>query len=175
MVNTDFDAHAFFAAVDARRRIEKLSWPGVAAAIWNQSHVLNGQRKDHPISPATIKGVETRGDLTCQHALFLLRWLKVPPETFITAPQPGTSDVKLPEPGPGHRLRWDLCKLYGALDGARQTRGATWREAAAALHCTPNQLTRLRTAKFATGMVLAMRITQTLRKPAADFIYIADW
>jgi hypothetical protein len=37
-------------------------------------------------------------------------------------------------------------------------------------------LTGLRTAKFATGMGLAMRITQGLgRPPAADFVYVANW
>jgi hypothetical protein len=33
----------------------------------------------------------------------------------------------------------------------------------------------LRTAKFATGMDLAMRIVQWIDRPAADFIYRATW
>ncbi len=44
-----------------------------------------------------------------------------------------------------------------------------------ALHCTPNQLTSLRNAKFATSMRLAMRITQALHRPAAEFVYVAEW
>ena len=37
------------------------------------------------------------------------------------------------------------------------------------------QLTGLKTARYATGMVLAMRITQWVGRPAADFIYMARW
>jgi hypothetical protein len=168
-----FDHHAFFAAVDARRRDQQLSWPALAAAIWEQSRALNEQRNDHPISPATIR--KLANGTSCQHALFLLRWLDVPPETFVVIPQPGTVGVPLPPADDGQRLRWSLRKLYGALDTARRARGATWQQAAERLHCTPSQLTGLRTAKFATGMELAMRITQALRRPAADFVYAAQW
>lgn len=169
----EFDAHAFFDAVDARRREEKLSWPALATAIWEQSRVLNNRRSDHPISPATIR--KSGGGLSCQHALFLLRWLGVPPETFIAAPQPGTAGVPLPLADDSHRLRWNLGKLYGALNAARTARGATWEQAADRLKCTPSQLTGLRTAKFATSMRLAMRVTQALHLPAADFVYVAEW
>jgi hypothetical protein len=170
---TCFDHEAFFAAVDARRRDRQLSWPALAAAIWEQSRALNEQRDDHPISPATIR--KLANGTSCQHALFLLRWLDVPPETFVAAPQPGTAGVPLPPAHEGQRLRWSLRKLYGALDAARRVRGATWQQSADRLHCTPSQLTGLRTAKFATGMELAMRITQALRRPAADFVYAAQW
>ena len=152
----------------------QLSWPALANAIWEQSRLLNDRRRDHPISPATIRKM-AEGGLSCQHALFVLRWLAVPPETFIAVPQPGTAGVSLPLADEAHRLRWDLKKLYGALNGARTARGATWQQAAERLHCTPSQLTGLRTAKFATSMRLAMRITQALHRPAADFVYIAEW
>jgi hypothetical protein len=46
---------------------------------------------------------------------------------------------------------------------------------AAILGCSPGKLTALRTAKFATGMDLAMRIVQWLDRPAADFVYPARW
>jgi hypothetical protein len=137
--------------------------------------VLNDRRGDHPISPATIRNFGERRGLSCQHALFVLRWLGVPPETFIAAPAPGTAGVPLPFADQAHRLRWSLKKLYAALDAARAARGATWQQAADRLHCTPSQLTGLRTAKFATGMSLAMRITQALHRPAADFVYVAEW
>jgi len=172
--STRFDPGAFYAAVDARRREQQLSWPALATAIWEQSHQLNAQRDDHPISPATIRKLADGSALSCQHALFLLRWLEVPPETFIAAPQAGTV-VPLPAADAAHRLRWNLRRLYGALDGARRARGATWLQVAQRLHCTASQLTGLRTAKFTTGMELAMRITQALRRPAADFVYAAKW
>jgi hypothetical protein len=171
----EFDLGAFFDAVDARRLDEQLTWPALATAIWKQSRALNEKRNDHPISAATIRKLADGRGLSCQHALFVLRWLGVPPETFVAAPQPGTAGVPLPLADESHRLRWSLRKLYGALDAARTARGATWQQAADHLHCTPSQLTGLRTAKFATGMRLAMRITQALRRPAADFVYVAEW
>lgn len=169
----EFDTQAFFAAVDQRRRAEQLSWPALARAIWEQSRVLNERREDHPISPATIR--KAAEDLSCQHTLFLLRWLDVPPETFIAVPQTGTAGISLPQADEAHRLRWNLRKLHGALDAARKSRGATWKQAADHLHCTPSQLTGLRTAKFTASMRLAMRITQALRRPAAAFVYVAEW
>jgi len=43
------------------------------------------------------------------------------------------------------------------------------------LECSPSQLTGLRTARYAAGMDVAMRIVQWLDRPAADFIYSARW
>jgi hypothetical protein len=168
-----FDHQAFFAAVDARRRDQQLSWPALAAAIWAQSRVLNERRDDHPISPATIR--KMADGTSCQHALFLLRWLNVPPEKFISVPQPGTVGVPLPSADESQRLRWNLRELHSALNAVREAQGATWQQTADRLRCTPSQLTGLRSAKFATGMKLAMRITQALHRPAADFVYAARW
>ena len=143
--------------------------------MWELAADLNAHRGyDHPIATSTITGMPQRGDTSCQHALFMLRWLERPPEDFIAQPRPGTAGVALPACDPAHRLRWDLAKLYAALDDARRVRGASWEQAAERLYCTPSQLTGLRTAKFATGMRLAMRICQAMRRPAADFVYPAD-
>jgi hypothetical protein len=51
----------------------------------------------------------------------------------------------------------------------------TWRQLADLLGCSPGQLTGLRTARFATGKDLAMRIVQWIGRPAADFVYPARW
>jgi hypothetical protein len=51
----------------------------------------------------------------------------------------------------------------------------TWPELARELRCTPSQLTGIRTARFAIGMTLAMRIVGWLGRPAADFIDAAEW
>jgi hypothetical protein len=110
--------------MDARRRDEQLSWPELAAAIWEKSRLLNERRNDHPISPATIKKMAE--GVSCQHALFVLRWLELPPENFIAVPQPGTAGVPLPVADEEYRLRWNLKRLYGALNAARTARGATW-------------------------------------------------
>ncbi len=170
-----FDNQAFFHAVDTRRCEQRLSWPALASVIWEQSHALNERRNDHPISPATIRKMGERGGMSCQHALILLRWLGVPPEAFIAEPKPGTAGIALPLVDDSQRLRWNLRNLYASLNHARTSRGATWQQAAEHLHCTSRQLTGLRTAKFATSMALAMRITQALRRPAADFVYAANW
>src|ERR1700722_11376656 len=104
----EFDLQAFFEAVDARRRAQRLSWPALAIAIWEQSRVLNDRRNDHPISPATIRKLAEGRGLSCQHALFVLRWLGVPPETFVAEPQDGTAGIPLPPADEAHRLRWNL-------------------------------------------------------------------
>ena len=150
-----------------------MSWQGVADEIWNQSAALKARRHDHPISPATIRGMAARGNTSCQHALFMLRWLDRSPESFLPSEVNPTS--ALPSAGPDRRLRWDLGRLYAALDGRRREERMTWPELARELRRTPSQLTGIRTARFAIGMQLAMRIVGWLGRPAADFIYAAEW
>ena len=41
--------------------------------------------------------------------------------------------------------------------------------------CSENQLTGIRTARYAIGMKLAMRIVQWLERPASAFVYAAEW
>jgi plasmid maintenance system antidote protein VapI len=65
--------------------------------------------------------------------------------------------------------------MYAAIDEKRCEQGLTWSMLAATLGCSPNQLTALRTAKFATGMDVAMRTVQWLDRPAGDFVYPARW
>ncbi|HEY3898238.1 MAG TPA: hypothetical protein VGM54_06480 [Chthoniobacter sp.] len=166
---------AFFAALDQRREEQRLTWAAVAREMWEQSAKLNRRRNDHPISPSTIANMNRRGDTTCQHALFMLRWLGRSPEDFMVTPRPETKRKPLPAADSEHRLRWNLKRLYATLNMARLRRGATWRQAAARLACTPSQLTGLRTAKYATGFRLAMRICQNLHRPAADFVDVATW
>ena len=171
-----FDTHALYMALDAKRTELGLSWTGVARQIWQLSADLNDVRKDHPISPATLTNMGTRPRTSCQHALFMLRWLGRTPESFLVGSS-GEDDRRdaLPDAGPDRRLRWSLKLLYAAMDAKRREEGLTWPALAAVLRCSPNQLTALRTAKFATGMDLAMQIVQWLDRPAADFVYLAQW
>jgi hypothetical protein len=177
-----FDACALYAALDDRRVAHGLSWPGVARALWDLSSELNAQRGDHPISPATLTGMVRRGEISCQHALFILRWLDRSPEEFLT----GASTVRaapLPAAGRDRRLRWHLHRrgrraqdgLFEAMDAARRRDDLAWSDLARPLHATAAQLSGVRTARFAIGMRLAMNITQWLERPAADFIYPARW
>jgi len=159
------------AAIEDLKRERGLSWAGVASEMWEMAEVLHAEAEgpQHPIAVGTITGLRT-GDVSCQHALVMLRWLERPPEDFIAEPAPGTAGFALPEPGPELMIRWDLRATYDALNTIREARGATWAQAARRLHCTPNELTGLRTAKFGTRMRLAMRISQALRRPARDFV-----
>jgi hypothetical protein len=171
-----FDTSALYLALDAKRTDLGLSWTGVAERIWEMSSDLNDRRQDHPISPTTLTNMGKKPRTSCQHALFILRWLGRTPESFLRGSS-GDDDPRcaLPEAGPDRRLRWSLKLLYAAMDERRREQGLTWPALAARLGCSPNQLTALRTAKFATGMDLAMRIVQWLERPAADFVYPARW
>jgi hypothetical protein len=171
-----FDAHELYLALDARRTELGLSWSGVAGQIWAMSSALNEQRQDHPISPSTLAGMGKKPRTSCQHALFMLRWLGRSPESFLEGSS-GHEEPRfaLPEAGSDRRLRWSLKLLYAAMDGKRREEELTWSGLASVLGCSPKQLTALRTAKFATGMDLAMRVAQWLDRPAADFVYVARW
>lgn len=175
----EFDGGALYAALEAKRRREGISWPAAAAAIWNMSSALNAARDarglaNHPISPSTLRSLGRRGDTTCQHALFFLRWLERTPESFL-AGAPLGAGAPLPACGPGRRPRWDLKALHAALQEVRRSRSLTWTQTAHELGCQSGQLTGLKSARFATGMNLAMRITQWVGQPAADFVYLARW
>lgn len=167
-----FDPGAMFAAIEQAKPERELSWTAVAEQMWAEAEALHASvdGHEHPIAVSTITHLRGRTDTSCQHALVMLRWLHRPPEDFVAEPAPGTAGVPLPDPGPEYMLRWDLRATYEALNAARNERGATWDQTAIRLHCTPSQLTGLRTAKFATRMKLAMRISQALRRPARDFM-----
>jgi hypothetical protein len=170
-----FDTGALYEALDARRAELGLSWSAVANQIWQLSADLNDRRQDHPISPSTLTGMARKPRTSCQHALFMLRWLGRSPESFLAGGSEDGARFALPAAGPDRRLRWALKLLYASMDEKRRQDGLTWPALAAQLGCSPSQLTGLRTARFATGMDLAMRIVQWLGRPAADFVYPARW
>jgi AraC-like DNA-binding protein len=163
-------------ALDAKRCDLGLSWSAVAAQLWEMSAELNARRPaDHPISPSTLKNMATTRRTSCQHALFMLRWLDRTPESFLRPPPDDHGQFTLPSVDSSHRLRWSLKRLHAALDDKRRAEHLTWATLASTIGCSPGQLTGLRTARFATNMELAMRITQWLQRPAAEFVYAASW
>jgi hypothetical protein len=171
----DFDFDALFREMDAQRVARGLSWAGVAKEMGQMYAELNQSRpNDHPLSPSTIINMSKRGNTTCQHALIFLQWLGRRPESFL----PGISmtvNRPLRRFGTDQRPRWHLRRLYDALNARRQELQMTWPEVAQVLECTPNQLTGIRTARYAINMKLAMRIVQWLERPSTDFIYLARW
>jgi hypothetical protein len=163
-------------ALDTRRANLGLSWKQVADQLWQLSSELNERRRDHPISPSTLTRMATDPRTSCQHALFMLRWLDRTPESFLAGMVDGHDPrFVLPRAGADRRLRWSLKLLWAAMDEKRHQDALTWRQLADLLGCTSNQLTGLRTARFATAMDLAMRIVQWIGRPAADFVYPARW
>jgi hypothetical protein len=169
-----FDCGALFSALDTKRRDRGLDWNALADELWQQSSELNAQRNDHSLCPGAVVRLSKRGTISCQYSLFMLRWLRRPPEDFLTGPVVDVGDVRMPEAGRDSRLRWNLQQTHAALDGHRRERGLTWAGLAQEIDCTPCRLTNLRTARLA-DMDLAMRITQWLGQPAAAFIHPAQW
>ena len=170
-----FDTAALYAALDARRSELGLSWSAVANQLWNLSADLNQRRNDHPISPSTITNMAKNPRISCQHALFMLRWLDRSPESFLEGFTHDGPGFALPAAGSDRRLRWSLKRLYATMDQERRDEKLTWNQLGVALGCSANRLTALRTAKFATDMDLAMRIVQWVGRPAADFVHPATW
>ena len=175
LAGNDFDSVQLYAAMDAQRIERGLSWRQVANELWEQSRVLNELRNDHPISVSTLTGIAKRGDTTCQHALFILRWLGRTPESFLPTPPVSTDDMALPVIGQDRRLRWDLAAVYESMDQKRRNEDLTWQVLATKLRCSPNQLMGVRTARYAIGMNLMMKIVRWLDQPAATFVYAARW
>lgn len=169
-----FDGDALISALDAQRAQRQLGWTELASELWQQSAALNAQRGDQSLCPGALVRTAKRGTMSCQYALIILRWIRRAPEDFLTGPVVDVGDVRLPEPGPDRRLRWDLGQLHAALNEQRRQRQLTWARLAHDLDCTPNRLTNLRTARLA-DMDLALRVTQWLGQPAARFVHPADW
>lgn len=168
-----FDFAAFCGAFDTERRTKDLGWYEFADQLWEQSAELNAQRDDHPLCGGAVSRLGGRGETSCQYALFMLRWLGRSPEEFLTGSTVEVGDTRLPDPGPGHRLRWDLNQLHGALNDQRQDQELTWAALGEIIGCTPSRLTNLKSARQA-DLALTMRITQWLAKPAASFIHAVD-
>jgi hypothetical protein len=170
-----FDCGALFDALDEQRRDLGFGWYQLADELWKLSAELNTQRSgDHPLCGGAVQRLHERGATSCQYALFMLRWLRRPPEDFLVGPVHDVGDVQLPDAGTDSRLRWDLSQLHEALNEQRRARDLTWAGLAMELDCTPSRLTNLRTARLA-DMDLVMRVTQWLGRPAAAFIHPARW
>ncbi len=169
-----FDGSALIRALDAQRAERELDWNALADELWQQSRALNVELADHSLCSGALVRTAKRATMSCQYATIILRWIRRAPEEFLTGPAVDVGDVRLPEAGPGNRLRWDLSQLHAELNEQRRERQLTWPALGEELGCTPSRLTNLRTARLA-DMDLTMRITQWLERPAAAFIHAARW
>ncbi len=132
-----FDCDALISALDAQRAERGLGWTALASELWQQSAELNAQRGDQAMCPGALVRTTSRGSMSCQYALILLRWIRRAPEDFLTGPVVRVPDVQLPEAGPDRRLRWDLGRLHAALNDRRRARGLTWAQLGGEIECTP--------------------------------------
>ena len=170
-----FDFAAFTAALNARRRELGRDWGQLADDLWKQSAALNNDLDEgHAMCGGALSRLPNRNDTSCQYAMFALRWMDRAPEDFLVGPVVDVGDTRLPVTGPDRRLRWDLGQLYVAVNEQRRERGLTWAALAAAVGCTHSRLTNLRTARQA-DLALVVRLTQWLRRPAAEFIHPTRW
>ncbi len=173
-----FDVAALYRALETQRATRGLSWQQVLLEFASASRGLADKmrkagRPMHPFALSTIKTMVKRRNTTCQHALIMLRWLDRAPEDFVRGGN--VSPVKLPLAGTDKLLRWDLPALYEALNDERLKRGLKWAGLAAEIRCSPSQLNGIHKLKYAINMILAMRITGWLQRPAADFVIPAEW
>jgi len=136
---------ALYKAMDAQRIERALSWRQAANEIWAQWHAST-----HCSSC----------DGSDDHPSISLRRRR-PPRLFLRPDRVSGRD--------GISPRWE------ALDARRRERQLSWEQVAGQLRCTRHQLTGIRTARFAIGMRLAMRIVQWLDRPASAFINAAEW
>jgi hypothetical protein len=169
-----FDCSALIGALDAQRADRGLGWTALADELWQQSSELNAVLSGPSMCPGALMRLGTRGAMSCQYALIILRWIRRAPEDFLTGPVVDVGHVRLPEAGADSRLRWDLSQVHAALNQRRRERQSTWAGLGEELNCTPARLTNLRTARLA-DMDLTMRITQWLGQPAARFVHPAQW
>ena len=156
---TDFSYRGLWEAMEAEREARGLSTNAMLKEIaWFARGVLNAIRDG--------KGT------TCQHVMGPLRWLDRGPESF----RPGCVDspeTALPNFGV-RALRWSLPLLYEAADTERVERGLSWQEAADELAWPVGSLRGFGRLKYGIPMIMAMRLTQWIGRPAASFLYAAE-
>lgn len=149
---TDFDLVALRAALDSERVARGTSWAAIGAALG--------------ISASTLRSFGTRPWAEGDGVLRAVAWLGRSPESFV----PGASENAPVPNGPPRALRFDVVKLYSAIDAEREKRGMTWSAVAESAGIgNASGLTRLRGG----GRVAfpdIMRVFRWLDAPAAQFV-----
>lgn len=163
----DFDIAAFYLAADALRESRGLTWAAATRQINAPILDVPGSR---PMATATITGMQGKKTMIeGDSGLQVLMWLERTPESFVPGLKSDPDAHALHQPGAGKILRWDLAKMYLALDSRRGKRGMTWRNVAAEIEgFGPSMLTRM-VKGGRTSFPRVMRVVGWLDLPAASF------
>ena len=164
----DFDLHALYDALDARRLERELSWAGVVREM-SGSDAKKG-------SASTLTGLRERRVAEGDGVLTMLRWLDRTPESFVPGTPDSTADrFRLPAVPSRKILRWNARALFQAADQQRQEKQLTWTQVAREIGgFTPAMLTGLaKGGRVAIPPV--MRLVRWLNRPAASFTHLCDW
>ncbi|MFY9826944.1 MAG: helix-turn-helix transcriptional regulator [Thermoanaerobaculia bacterium] len=169
--SADFDIGALYAALDAQRLARGLSWQQVVREINARSEHAPARS----ISVSTVTGMRSRAVIEGDGVLQMLLWLHRAPESFVPGyPDAAAETLALPYVGPGQILRFDLGKLYSALDAQRIERGMTWKQVASEIGgFSAASLTRLSQGRR-TGFPHVMRIARWLGRPVASFTRVSN-
>lgn len=157
----DFDLHALHQALDAKRASLDLSWTALGDLLG--------------MSASTLRTLGTRPVAEGDGVLRAVAWLGRSPESFVPGRRFAShADGNALLPNDASRLRFDVPALFAAVDTARRTRGATWRQLAS--ECGVGSVTVL-TRMRAGGRVMfptVMRILAWLGEPACRFVRLVE-
>jgi hypothetical protein len=155
---THFDLAALYRAVDSRRLRRRLKWPDAAAEIG--------------LPLQTVQSVRTATKMGADSVLAIVRWLGLPPETFVRPEREGPFPEYMEA---GTLWQVDATILHGRLVAAREVRGMTWKAVAADLGdgISAASLTRLETGGKVSIQLLAAAAAW-LDEPMAAFTRVSE-
>ena len=153
-----FDLAALYRAIDSRRLRRRLKWPDAAAEIG--------------LPLQTVQSARTATRLDADTVLAMVRWLGLPPETFVRPERDGPYPEYM-EAGTDWRV--DAAMLHARLVAAREARGLSWRAVAAELGegITAASLGRLETGGRVSIQLVAA-VAAWLDEPMAAFTRVVE-
>ena len=158
----DFDVCGLWDAMEAERRRRDITWRRVLEEMAG----AGSQTSAESIHDSQLTKTRYRHVPACaRHD----RVASAYAQSFV----PGFNrfDAPLPLGAPARLLRWNIPAFADAVNAERQRRALTWAtEVANELDCSVSQVAGLSRLRYRDDDALAMRITQWLDRPAADFV-----
>jgi hypothetical protein len=115
-------------------------------------------------------GITAEGDGVLQ----MLLWLGRSPESFVPGCRMADeASARLPSVSPGQILRFDTLRLYDAVNAVRGERQMSWLAASDDIGLSVAVVTNL-SRGGRTAFPQVMRLVRWLRRPAAEFVRVAD-